>query len=228
MGLWPWKKETSQDPPDRLRFYANQRKDYLLYIAAPPGNPTQWVRIRHLADETAVLEDGSTVRLSALSSFLVAYPNGQILDVDGARGLPLPAGIRGLEGQALKREDVLRLEDLKSGDTFVKVHFGRSTSKRPGYYSTTLTNVGPEPIRVLKFGGYSKRRGIWKLSTTTGDYFSDKEFCAWYGRERVWLNPGECAVDQNNYGDPPVVWAYFGQSKSGVTFIAGAVLGRPL
>jgi len=228
LGFWDlWKTTAAQ----RLRSYSNRLNDYHFYIAAPPDAPMRWSRISQMTEETVVLDDGTPVPLRAVNALLVAYANGQILEVYGGKELPLPSGITGLNPGFTTRKHQLHLEELKNGESFVRVRYSATTqmAKRPGDYTTTLTNVGTEPVRILKFAGYTQRGGIWRLSTVTGDFYSDTEFRAWYGMEdRVWLDPGECAADPNNYGAPPVLWAYFGETESRIRFIAGAVLERRL
>ncbi len=211
----------------RLHSHADQRGDYLMYIGTPPGNPIRWSRIRQLTNENAVTEDGSTVPLSAVVAFLVAYPNGQLLEIEGAERLPLPRGIRGLEPKPVQRADRLRMGDLESGEAFARVHHTPTTQlpKRPGYYATTLSNVGIDRVRILKFAGYRKHGEFW----VAANFYSDEEFRTWYGMgNQIWLPPGQQVVDPNNWGDPPVLWAYFGETGSGKSFIAGAVLNRPI
>jgi hypothetical protein len=40
--------------------------------------------------------------------------------------------------------------------------------------------------------------------------------------------PGETACDAGNWGMPPVLWAYFGRTDAGESFVAGKVLEKPL
>jgi hypothetical protein len=56
-------------------------------------------------------------------------------------------------------------------------------------------------------------------------FYSAAEFREWYGLgSSEWIEPGQAVSDPNNYGSPPVLWAYYCELASGQQFIAGGAL----
>jgi len=209
-----------------LRVLAAERDDYVLVVGVPLSAPTEWATVRKIDNDSVTIDGRGTLPLSGVKAFIVAYPNGQLVDCC-AGGLALPEGFSGLSPAGDADDDTLELADLRLGERYIQVTFGRSASRPDdrNCYSTTLTNISNERIRVNRFAGYGKTTRGWKLSTVTNKFYSAEEFREWYGlRTGEWILPGESATDPNNYGTPPVLWAYYCESESGDQFVAGSVL----
>ena len=210
----------------QLRALAMERADYTIHIGIPAAAPTHWQTVEHAADESLTLDDGTVVSYANVQAFAVTYPNGQLVEYV-SHGLPLPKGVSGLSQQPKADDDVLNDADLIRGKNYIQIRY-RPCPAHPNdtnHYSTTLTNVSDEPIRVERFAGYTKTADGWWLSTVTKNFYSAEEFVEWYGlRGEKWIQPGMSATDANNYGTRPVLWAYYCQSKSGQQFIAGESL----
>ncbi len=213
-------------PSQRLRTLAAERGDYTILVGVPLSSPTEWAAVTKVDDDSLSVDGHGTLSLSDVRAFIVAYPNGQLVDYNGS-GLPLPEGITGLSPSGDTDRDILQLADLRAGGQYIQIKYGRSTS-RPNdhnHYSTTLTNISNEKIKINRFAGYTKTSRGWKLTTVTNKFYSAQEFQEWYGLgSDQWILPGQLASDANNYGSPPVLWAYYCESESGKQFIAGAVL----
>jgi hypothetical protein len=182
--------------------------------------------VSRVTDGTVTVADGGNTPLADVKAFVVAYPNGQVIDCELA-GLPGLVGMTGLTPGRKWHDDVLRSADLEEGRTYVAVKYGpnKLRPKERGYYSTTLTNISGQRLRVLRFAGYARTPRGWELNTVTGTYYSAGEFREWYGLgQKEWLDPGESACDPNNYGGPPTLWAYYCQTEDGKEFVAGGVL----
>jgi hypothetical protein len=204
---------------------ASQRPDYRILVGVPPGERTSCAVASRVSGGTVTTEAGGEIPLTEVRAFVVAYPNGQVLDCELAR-LPRPPGMTGLSAGRERNDDVLRLADLDEGRKLVVVKHAASMlwPKDLSHYATTLTNVSGRRIRVLRFAGYARMSEGWRLSTVTGGFFSAWEFREWYGLgEEEWLGPGESATDPNNYGEPPMLWAYYCQVEDGNEFAAGGV-----
>jgi hypothetical protein len=118
---------------------------------------------------------------------------------------------------------------LKAGSAFGKVIFGPCKARQddPNHYSTTLSNTGAEAFRVDRFCGFVRAGEKYVLSTVTGDYFTAREFVAWYGAPKDgWVAPGQSATDPNNYGGGDTYWVYYCTTKSGKSFAIGAKVPR--
>ena len=210
----------------RLRTLAMERDDYTIHIGMPASAPTHWQTVERVADESLTLEDGTVVSYSNVQAFAVIYPNGQPVEYE-THGLPLPQGISGLSAQPKAVDDVLNAADLIQGGDYIQIRYCPCPAhpNDPEHYSTTLTNVSAEPIRIERFAAYRKTADGWRMSTVTKNFYSADEFAEWYGlKDEKWILPGDSATDLNNYGAPPILWAYYFQSKSGQRFIAGESL----
>lgn len=217
-------------PPDspgqRLALLARQRPDYRILVGVPPTQPTSWGVASRVSEEAVTIEGRGDISLAEVRAFIVAYPNGQMVDGELA-GLPVPAGLTGLNRGLWRDADRLQLGDLEEGQKYVEVRYGPSelNPKDRNRYSTTLKNVSRQKIRILKFAGYARTPEGWGINTVTGTFYSGLEFREWYGLGgKEWLEPGEAACDPNNYGGPPVLWAYYCQAEDGGEFVAGGVL----
>lgn len=206
----------------RLATHLKTRPDYRVFIGMPLDTPSNWLEgSAYSANDVTV--EGRAIPLQLIRSYLVVYPNGQVLDSAGIF-YPLPAGLVFLErGQEVKK-DVLDLSTLESGRRFAEVTFGPCTTPRGNRitYSTTLRNIGMIAFRVERFGGFSRKSGKYVLNTISGDYFSADEFQSWYGPLKDgWILPGESATDENNYGGRGGYWAYYCSTRDGHEFVAG-------
>lgn len=223
------RQEASPDPhspAQRLAVLVSQRSDYRIQIGVPPEEPISWAVVSRVADGILTVEGHGDIPLTKVTAFVVAYPNGQLVDFELA-GLPVPAGVTGLSRSRKRHHDLLQLADLEEGRKYIEIRYGPSRL-RPNdrdHYSTTLVNVSRQRIRVLRFAGYTRTPEGWRLNTVTGSFYSAKEFREWYGLGLgEWIEPGKSANDPNNYGGPPVLWAYYCQTEDGNEFVAGGVL----
>jgi hypothetical protein len=216
----------SLSPGRRLAVLAAQRPDYLFFVGVQPATPARWGTVSRVTEDSVTVEGHGDVALAEVQAFMVAYPNGQIIDGE-LLDLPVPAGLDGVAPSQESDADLLHQADLKAGESYLRVRYGPS-ALRPrdrGHYSTTLTNVSQQRVRVLRFGGYTRSRRGWELNTISGTFFSAEEFREWYGVGRdSWIGPGESVCDPNNYGSPPVLWAYYCQAEDGTRFLSGGVL----
>ncbi len=220
------KKRHASTPTHRLSKLLNQRTDYLIFVGVPLGAPKEWTTAAYQGGDSLDVQGYGALPISGVRAFAVAYANGQLLDAE-PRGLPLPDGLTGLYPASQADSDELRLEELEPGKAYVQVTYGPSATRPRDrrYYATTLKNISNERIRVQRFGGYRRRWKGWKLSNATRQFYSAEEFRQWYGLGSAeWIEPGQSAADPNNYGSPPVLWAYYCESESGQQFVVGGVL----
>lgn len=211
-------------PPAKVTHYMNRGRKYQVYIGLPCPQPDRWVLVRTIDGGDAICDGGQRQPLREVRSCLVAYPNGEVLDITRPFG-PFPDGIRMLEPGPVVRRNVLDISELARGAEFVLVSHGKP-KLGPGNrltYWTSLTNVGAEFVQVLMFAGYAQVDGQWRMHTASGTYYTAEQFQAWYGLEHSpWILPGQTVSDPDNYGGPPMFWAYFCRTQSGVEFVAGA------
>ena len=213
-------------PSARLRALASDRDDYLILVGIPLTSPTDWAEATRGTGDSLVVEGHGHCSISDVTAFIVTYPSGQLIDYE-ANGLPFPESVTGLSPSREPVFDILQLSDLEEGGRILHVEYGPSASRPddPDHYSTSLTNVSEERVRITRFAGYSKTDRGWELTTVTGAFYTSEEFQEWYGLGTDdWIEPGESVADSSNYGSPPVLWAYYGVSESGREFVAGAVL----
>jgi hypothetical protein len=216
----------SDSPGQRLLAHARERSDYRICVGVPLNNPSSWAEVAHVTESACILRDGEEVKAADIRAYVIAYPSGALLDHRGPTRLPLPSWVGGLEPANVREQDKLTPADLKQGQAFVRVVFGRSTAQPASreHYSTTLTNVSDRRVRVLKFAGYSKSGSAYVLNTVTGRFFSPQEFREWYNQSGNWIEQGQSVTDPNNYGSPPVLWAYYIEAEGGGEYLTGGII----
>ncbi|MBN1763700.1 MAG: hypothetical protein JW860_00435 [Sedimentisphaerales bacterium] len=211
---------------NRFIAYFKQDRRYKFYIGYPLDTPEEWVEIKELDGEHVVTVEDNNIPLRRIRAFIVAYPNGEILDNKNLFP-PLPPDIHIVRTSEEAIEDLITLNDLEEGRQYIAITYSKSIShpKDRNYYTTFLKNISNESIRVIKFGGYFKKNKSWKLGNFTKNFFTSEQFRNWYGLyEHEWIKPGQSVFDPNNWGGRPVIWAYFCETESGKQFIAGEIL----
>lgn len=205
----------------RISSHVSTATNNQIYVGWPLDTPTQW--------EAAVVADGSlqingnAIDLAEISSFLIVYPNGEVLDYERLF-FPLPDGVTFLEKTEEVVQDKLNPSTLVAGSSLLEITHGPSASRpgEPGYYSTSLKNISSVKIRVDKFTAFMNTGNAYVLSTVSGGYFSSEQFIAWYGvPDDGWIQPGQTVSDPNNYGGGDGYWVYFIQTETGDEFSAG-------
>ena len=221
-----YKKQFSTPGRVRLGAYLRQNREYKIFIGFPTNCPKEWIPIREFGDDVLITSAMEQVPISDVSSFVVAYSNGEILDTEEVFG-PLPEELFFVKSETEEKQHMINAEDLEAGKVFVEIEFGRCSSRptEPCYYSTTLRNISEHKLRVIKFGAYSKKGNQWTLNTITRSFFTDEQFNQWYAVDRDgWIKPGQEVMDPNNYGGPIALWAYYCVSDKGDDFVAGKVV----
>lgn len=210
----------------RLLAHSRDREDYRLFVGVPPVNPTSWAEVTRIDNSSVILRDSQVLDLDEVTAYFVAYPGGSLADYQCPNELPVPEWVRFPDDSGPPDRDRLTAADLKEGRSLLRVEFGKSTSN-PGsrdHYSTTLTNVSGRRVRVLKFAGYTKDGNGFYLNTITSRFFTAEDFKEWYGQRGEWIDPGQSLTDPNNYGSPPVLWAYYCQAEGGNAFLTGGII----
>ncbi len=210
----------------RLLAHSRDRDDYRLFVGLPPANPTAWAEVARIDDSSVSLRDSRVLDLSEVTAYFVAYPSGALADYQSPNELPVPEWVRFPDDSAPPDRDRLAATDLKEGESLVRVAFGKSTSEPSSrdHYSTTLSNLSGKRVRVLKFAGYTKSGNGFSLNTITSRFFTAEDFKEWYGQKGEWIEPGQSVTDPNNYGSPPVLWAYYCEAEGGKKFLTGGII----
>jgi hypothetical protein len=212
----------------RLLAHARDRGNYRMCVGIPTDSPESWVEVAAIDESSVTLIDSQVVELSDVTAYLVAYPSGTLVDWDGPPDLTMPSWVNFPEKVPLREHDALAAANLEEGQKLVRVTFGESTSHpgSRGYYSTTLKNISANRVRVLKFGGYIRKGNVFVLHTIADGFFTAEEFKDWYDQRRDWIEPGESLTDPNNYGSPPVLWAYYCEAEDGKRFLTGGIIEK--
>jgi hypothetical protein len=215
-------KSPSKSVLIRLQTYIQQNRNYQFFIGYPLDNPTQWMRVVKW-DRTALqVEQGQIISHRDVTSFIVAYPSGEILDAENIF-YPLPRWINFIRKEEKRIQEILVPENLKCGNRFLRViHEKNQSDRRKYYYHTNLINLCNERIRVEKFAAYTRYGKLYILNTVTGGYFSKKQFKEWYDvDDSGWIEPGQIVTDRNNNGFSSCYWVYFCVSETNKEFVAG-------
>lgn len=207
----------------RLQALMEERNDYQVFVVVREDGKRGWRAVKQLREGKLVLEEG-TLDIDEVRGFVVAYSNGEILNRYAAFS-PFPGNLHFFEESKSQRWDVLDPRTLLEGRKYIRITFGSAVAHRneSGHYSTTLTNLTDEKIRVVRFGAYGRGRfGIYRFDTVSGDYFTAQEFRDWYGVDADgWIHPGQSVTDGNNYGEGDSYWVYECVTESGAEFAAG-------
>ena len=218
--------QKNTEAAERLRAHLAEGRPYKFFIGMPLGAPTEWIEAQPNGFNLSCR--GKTVDLAELGSFLVVYPNGEVLNAERVF-FPLPPGIRFVSGAADRKNDALDVGSLDEGRRLASITYGRSASRpnEPGHYSTTIQNISTNKIRVKKFGFFAASANGFRLKTISGDYFTGDEFVSWYGTPSDgWIPAGESVSDPNNYSGSDGYWVYYFEGEDGRQFAAGAQVPR--
>ena len=211
---------------ERLQTILGQSRAYRLHIGLPFNSPQQWVAVDRVEGDIAILRYGQRIALAGVRAFVVAYPTGRVLDGENVFR-PLPRGVHYVRREPKPAIETLEPEALTRGNEFLAVEFAQSRTRpaNPKYYETRLRNISPEPLRIKRFAGYAPSSGTYHLHTITGSHFATDDFKEWYGLgEDEWIQPGNSVADPNNYSKfRETLWAFHGETASGMPFVAGAV-----
>ncbi|MBL4636058.1 MAG: hypothetical protein JKY56_19520 [Kofleriaceae bacterium] len=208
----------------RLEIHWNERSDYIVYVALPIPSPNRWEQVTNDESDCLVTNSGRTIMLRDVEGFVVAYPNGQVVDAEFL-GLPPPRAIHFLPEDGDVDETPFDYDTTQKGQSRVGVEYGPSPAN-PGdksHYRTTLRNLTDQPIRVTGFSAaFVKFKRNAPVRLEPGRLYGVDEFVNWYGAdEDGWLQPGAIVSDPNNWGAPPVVWIYRCETLDGTNFVTG-------
>jgi hypothetical protein len=202
----------------KLKNYLCSQRNYIFFIGSPAKSPCSWQKVTGF-DNDLISYGEETTQLTDVKSYIVAYPNGEIVDGNNIFE-PLPEGINYIKESFTNSQEILSLQ-LDDGKQFVEISHGHSeTHSDPRYYSTTIKNIFNEKIRVIKFGGFNKKGKRYILSNVSGEFYSAEQFINWYNASTDgWILPGESVSDPSNYGHG--YWVFFCETETGKQFIAG-------
>lgn len=214
-----------ESPEVRMRAHMREFPKYR-FLVRTAGNSSQdsrWEDVTDIHGDVFTLQNGTTVSLLDARAALAVYPNGEILTACG-QFHPLPDGYHFL---TYSEERITLLpQQMEEGNRFLRVSYSRTDvpSDAEPLYVTTLTNVSDEPLRVVKFCPMAPVPGVF----ISDIFYTDEQFRSWYGVDETdeWIAPGASVADASNFGPPPVLWAYFLETKTGKTLVAGALLEK--
>jgi hypothetical protein len=218
-----------------LEFFQNGNHIFVLNTTT-----TKWDKVEEIDGRWLKLKQNPSVRhtislpLAQINSFYVCSSNGQLLHtewINKSAWETLPAEILAQIKRAIPADTSLTVDQLEGGKRFVEIEYGKSSRQEEGdyrFYSTVLKNVSARKIKITRFGGYMLKGGAWQLASVTGNFYTADDFRDWYEQKGEWLMPGDAAHNTANWGEPPVLWAYFGVTDTGESFIAGKVLEKPI
>lgn len=210
--------------PAKLREYAGRSRDYVFYIGVPCSQPARWVRVQAFEGSDLACDGGERYPLQEVRSCIIAYPNGEILNATRAFG-PLPEGLQFEELTTLPFEDGVDKAALARGLGYLSVVHGAKRLGAGGkaIFSTSLTNVSCERVRVLRFAFRGRRDGQQPPDKVSGKYFTAEQFATWYGVDETgWIQPGQTVSDPDNWVPMGGLWVYVCESESGEQFVTGA------
>ncbi len=213
------------EAPLRAAVHARHRPDCRFWVASAG----RWESVAPVGGVLHHL-DGRPVAAAQLKAFAVAYPDGQILDGEFSQ-LDPPEGTRFLAPDGILDDCRIPVAKLLGPTSILRVDYGACDSRPsdPDYYSTSVTNVGSEPVSVESFSPASLTSLFgFRRRLHTGRRYSSDEFTNWYAAPDARIDPGMTVTDFCNWGAPPIGWVYRGRLASGAPLLAGAILREPI
>lgn len=208
-------------PGRRIAELVRLGRDLRYWIGVPVASPVKWSEVFRVESGEIATVTGESCRLDDVRFWLSAYRNGEVFECEG--DLPAVPGIHGLEKPKLPAPETIRESDVRMGMQWAVVAHGPCPLpwRGPHHFATQVLNVSSEPIRITGFAPYA---WIKSMGIVTTIRFTAAQFRAWYdlGAEE-WIAPGARAWDLANYSDPGLLWAYHGETRSGVKFVTGAI-----
>ncbi len=206
----------------RLFDYMNCGRKYRFLIGEPVKKPAQWLEVNRTDGENLFVDDDS-YNYRHIQSFVVAYPNGEILDYESV----FAPFINGIHSPVIARKPTMhtiRLSNLEDGNKLINVEHSPSTfaSRDKPYYLTVVENISDRKIKVEHFGAYTLFGEEYMLNTISNTFFTADEFINWYDQQGEWIPPGQTVSDPQNYGSQ-CLWVYYCITEDGDTFACGSI-----
>ncbi len=208
-----------------------------IYVPNGANAKIQWLAVRGIQDGWVALQHDlvthakMSVPLNSIDSFYVCAPDGKLIHQEWiAKSYypTLPEQILTQIQGSLPADTFLTLDQTESGKKFIVIEYSKSNTKKAGYtyFASSLRNISDEKIKIVKFGGFRFNGAAWALQSVTGSFYTADNFRDWYQQKGVWLLPGETVCDMANWGSPPSLWAYYGVTESGESFVAGKCIEK--
>lgn len=197
---------------ERLNYYLGNEPTLVKYVAYVVDGEWTWEEVGAQAE----------VNKDRLRGYLVTYQSGEIVDHYRARGV-LPDCVHFMEGPVF-RDNGEKFKKRMVDSSMVEISHGGSPAwaEESTYYSTSITNVSSERLRVTKFVGLWRRFGFLPYSEDGSGYYSPRQFIEWFrvpGKDG-WIEPEESVSDPENWSEGAGIWAYFFETESGRRFIS--------
>jgi len=207
----------------RLFDYMNCGRNYRYLIGEPVKKPIRWQEVSRVDDECLFVDDNHSYNYRHIQSFVVAYPNGEILDYEGVFA-PMINGIHSPEILRKPTMHTIRLSNLEEGNKLVNVVHGPSTfaSRDKPFYLTVLENISDKKIKIEHFGAYTLFGDEYMLNTISNTFFTADEFINWYDQQEEWILPRQSVSDPQNYGSH-CLWVYYCITEDGDEFACGSI-----
>jgi len=201
----------------------NCGRNYRYLIGEPVKKPIRWQEVSRVDDECLFVDDNHSYNYRHIQSFVVAYPNGEILDYEGVFA-PMINGIHSPEILRKPTMHTIRLSNLEEGNKLVNVVHGPSTfaSRDKPFYLTVLENISDKKIKIEHFGAYTLFGDEYMLNTISNTFFTADEFINWYDQQEEWILPRQSVSDPQNYGSH-CLWVYYCITEDGDEFACGSI-----
>ncbi|HLO95330.1 MAG TPA: hypothetical protein VK195_13535 [Burkholderiaceae bacterium] len=224
---------------ERLREY-HGKPDCCVFVPGGSIAAHRWVQVLDIQGTQVKLHPGAdsnytiTVALHDLNSYIACTHDLHVLHCEWVTTnlwSALPENILEQIQLRLPQNARVRPQDLTEGQRLVRVSHGpapqQGADDGPLHYTTTLTNLSTIRVRIVRFGGFRADPQGWLLSNATRDFYGQDAFRDWYAQPGHWIEPGESVVDDSNWGNVPVIWAYWGVTERGESFVTGSMLEAP-
>ena len=208
-----------------LKNYLDPQLNYVLYVGYPLDKPDHWIKVIDINENLLNLGLPGPVRVEDVRSYIATYPNGEILNLENIF-YPFPDSVHALKSGEKSSAPVILNDDLiQKGKNLVKITYDYSQMDNQGeiYFSTILTNISNQEIRIEQFTTVCENNGHYYRNTAAVIDSSVQPFQNWKSITNLyWINPGQSVTDPHNYGGVQAHWAFFCQTEDADFFIAVA------
>jgi len=212
-------------PPDFSDLHQCLKVDhpYKIWVGMPLDKPRQWAQASLSNDRRHVIVDGIAIEIERLSSFLLAYENGEVVTEHASFRCKYPEGTAHLRMQGIS--PVLpTLAAMEEGNAILNVQHGSHYRSEGGcyYYPTRVKNIGDSAVRITSFFGVIDH----EMNTRTiAKAYDGDQFKNWFNvnHDDGWLMPGVEVSDLRNFSGADMWWVYLFHDVDGREYMAGAL-----
>ena len=222
-----------------LQVLYKRHGDYQFYIAAVLDQQLQWLNVCGMEDNWVKVErkpgNGESAALTVvcylhqIHSYYVRSPGGVLMHAEGiseSLAALLPDEVRKLIAPAKIIKTTFNEAELQQAQSIVDIQFVKyeGEDNDSDVYTIKLKNIATQKIKINKFAHFFQQDGLWQIGTALQTYYPASDFMDWFQLMSEWIEPGQEITATGRLGEPPVLWAFMGETEDAAPFTASLIL----